>query len=181
MREGRSDGVRGGITIIAASAPDLIPDVTEAETPDVCPVELTGRPVWSDTIDGAQQRRSVPDNSAGFLLAEVRNASPDPLDDLEVWLESHCIAEAQVEPLVFQSVRLDAGETIRAAWPIVLGAPPSGRYVASLVATSARHAPHRLLVDVRDRPGPPGPARRSVALVARRCSRRDVAVRSTLA
>ena len=160
VREQRSDGIRGGITIIAASAPDLIGDVTDVEDPSACPVDLSSRPVWTDVAaEGGRRHRSVPDNSEGFLVAEARNTSTDPIDDLELWLESHAVPEARIEPLVFQSVRLEAGATLRAAWPIDLGAPPAGRYLASLVASSPRHAPHRLLVDVltgrsRDIPRP---------------------------
>jgi hypothetical protein len=149
VREQRSDGVQGGVTIIAASAPDLIGDVTDLEDPSACPVELAGRPVWTDVAaEGRRRYRSVPNYSEGFLVAEVRNMSTDPIDDLELWLESHVIPEARIEPLVFQALRLEAGATMRAAWPIELGAPPPGRYIASIVATSPRHAPHRLLAGV---------------------------------
>jgi hypothetical protein len=148
VREQRSDGVQGGVTIIAASAPDLIADVTDAEDRSACPVELSSRPIWTDVAEGGRRHRSVPNYSAGFLVAEVRNNSKDPIEDLELWLESHTIPEARIEPLVFQSVLLEAGATLRCVWPIDVAAPPTGAYLASLVASSPRHAPHRLLVDV---------------------------------
>lgn len=159
VRERRSDGDQGGITIVAASNPDLIGDVLVAEEPTACPVELVTPPVWSDTAaEGGARQASVPAYSEGFLEVVVRNASASPIDELEVWLESHAIAEARVEPLVFQAVRLGAGATMRAAWPIELGAPVPDQYLMSLVAASPQHSPHRLLAGVHA--GGPGDDRR---------------------
>jgi hypothetical protein len=149
VRERRSDGDQGGITIVAASNPDLIGEVLVAEESTACPVDLAAHPVWSDTAaEGGASQASVPSYSEGFLEVVVRNSSASPIDDLEVWLESHAIAEAWVEPLVFQAVRLGPGATMRAPWPIELGAPVPDQYLMSLVAASPQHSPHRLLASV---------------------------------
>jgi hypothetical protein len=110
VMEERSDGTRGGVTMLAASAPDLIPPVLVPEEPTACPVVLTTAPFWSESPeDGAVPRQpAVPAHSDGYLIAEVRNASTEPINDLELWLESHAIPEAAIEPLVFQAVRLEA-------------------------------------------------------------------------
>jgi hypothetical protein len=153
VRERRSDGFEGGITIIAASNPDMIGTMLLAEEPDACPIDLIDRPTWVSAGNDLQDRGqpSVPPYSVGHLVVDVNNTSSAPIDDLELWLESHAVVGARIDPVVIQSVRLDPGEALRAAWPISLDAPPAGDYAVSFVASSPRHAPHRLVSAIATR------------------------------
>ena len=68
---------------------------------------------------------------------------------LEVWIESTALPEARIDPVVIQAERLEVGDTILAAWPIELGGPVADEYLASIVATSPRHSPRRLLTTLK--------------------------------
>jgi hypothetical protein len=146
----RSDGRAGGVTVLAASNPDLLGTVRQAERPAACPVDLVARPVWApDPAEGAGGARpALPEHSEGWLVVEVGNASPDPIEDLDLWLESHSLPEATIEPLVIEAVRLEPGDTLRTVWPVRVGSAAPGSHLVSLVARSPQHAPHRLLLTV---------------------------------
>jgi hypothetical protein len=149
VREQRSDGAEGGITIVAASNPELIGSELVAEEQSACPVDLAAELTWSEFAgEGGNRQRSVPSSSDGYLVAEFVNTSAAPIDELELWLESHSITEARIDPLVFQAVRLDSGATLRATWPIELGPAVPDRYLASFVATSRKHTPHRVVASI---------------------------------
>lgn len=145
--ERRSDGTVGGVTVLATSNPDWIGDTPVIEPPDACPVALLRAPYWCDSATAPARRpqASAPPSAAGFLAAEIVNESNAVIDELELWIESHAVADSVIEPLVFRARSLDPREAMFVAWPAQIGAELAGKYPISIVAQSPKHAPKRLL------------------------------------
>jgi hypothetical protein len=153
--ERRSDGTGGGVTLVAASNPGLIPSVDIPEPPHACPVSLVRSLYWCETAVAPARGATgfVPAGKAGYLAADVVNGSGSALTNLEIWVESHSLP-ARIEPLVIQSTRLEPGESLFAAWPIDADVVGGRSGVVSLVAQAAKTAPKRLRTEmvIVDRP-----------------------------
>ncbi len=145
--ERRSDGMFGGATVLATSNPDWIGETPVVEPPGACPVALLHAPYWCDEATAPPRRPqpSAPGASAGFLAAEIVNQSNDVINELELWIESHALADSRIEPLVFRARQLDPGEAMFVAWPALIGTDLPGQYPISIVAQSPKHGPRRLL------------------------------------